>query len=100
MAGCARLEPKDLSNASVLSAMTSMALCPWVAWRPVLTGDLERTSWRRCPSHYFIHSFTKHGEEPDPHRPVWWRFRHDQKSTHALTHFGGVREMRKTPSTP
>lgn len=38
--------------------MTSMALCPWVAWRPVLTGDLERTSWRRCPSHYLIHSFT------------------------------------------
>ena len=71
MAGCARLEPKDLSNASVLSAMTSMALCPWVAWRPVLTGDLERTSWSRCPSHYFIHSFTKHGEEPDLHRPVW-----------------------------
>ena len=35
-----------------------MALCPWVAWRPVLTGDLERTSWRRCPSHYLIHSFT------------------------------------------
>ena len=60
MAGRAHLEPKDLSDASVLSATMSNALCPCVVGRPVLAGGLGRTSWRMCPSHDVIHSFKKH----------------------------------------
>lgn len=39
-------------------------------------------------------------KEPDLHRPVRWRFHHDQKSTRALAHFGVVRGGRRDPLHP
>lgn len=57
MAGRAHLEPKDLSDASVLSATMSNALCPCVVGRPVLAGGWRELLGGCAPvMMLFIHS--------------------------------------------